>query len=242
MRRRRAGAQTRRRDLHDPEGRHRSLSASPSGPEPKSQINEPASIAAPGPRVLMRKERAKRRRALNAPVPARLESATPRLRAARRVPSRRTGAVGRPHRIGAPPEGDVSRSRSLPLPDGPLPPDDPEWTRPGGLLACLRPSGETVCPSRIGTGAYPRLPRNLRPDSWLEVLTKVASSSFPFACRCSPKTRISAPPESRSGAVAGSMIFVRHALALAHAARGGLLSGAFVQHSRTNGRDTAGVG
>jgi hypothetical protein len=49
-------------------------------------------------------------------------------RAARRFLSRRTRAVGRPDRIGTSPEDDVSRSRSLPPPGGPLSRDDPRST------------------------------------------------------------------------------------------------------------------
>ena len=53
--------------------------------------------------------------------------------AARRFPSRRTGAVSRPDRIGTSPKGDVSRSRSLPPPGGPFSRDDPDRTARGAF-------------------------------------------------------------------------------------------------------------
>jgi hypothetical protein len=91
-------------------------------------------------------------------------------KAARRFPSHRTGAVGRPDRIGTSPEGDVSRSRSLPQPGGLF--LVTIRIAPRGELPLLHTSGRDGVPSALRDGSLPRLPRNLRPDSPREVSTK----------------------------------------------------------------------
>jgi hypothetical protein len=101
------------------------------------RINEPANVA-PGVRVLMSEEALSIADFLDQCLPGWSQRLLV-CRAARRFPSRRTGTVSRPDRIGTPPEGDVSRSRSLPPPGGPFSRDVP--IEPRGELPLLRPSG-----------------------------------------------------------------------------------------------------
>jgi hypothetical protein len=99
-------------------------------------------------------------------------------RAARRVPTVEPEpwagliGLGRPRR-------DVSRSRSLPPPGGPLSRDDPERTTRQAFDLPVSARARRCAHRALGRGAYPRLPRNLRPDSPLEMLTEVTITSLP---------------------------------------------------------------
>src|SRR6266566_9916256 len=124
------------------------------------RINEPAYVA-PGVRVLVWEEALSIADFRDQCLPGWSQRLLV-CRAARRFPSRRTGTVGRPDRIGTSPEGDVSRTRSLPPPGGPFSRDVPTKP-PVSCLSCGCP-GESV-PTALRGGSLPRLPRNLRPDS-----------------------------------------------------------------------------
>ncbi len=112
------------------------------------------------------------KRTLHTPVPARLESAAPRLQS--------RPAVSEP-----------------PNPADPSLVTIPDDRQAGFWPACVHP-GETVCPPSLGTGAYPRLPRNLRPDSPLVVSTKSPPRAFPLRAPARNEASFSAPSESRT--------------------------------------------